>query len=352
MEKKLIKMPSIEQFASTVQTILRRVNFVGFDENGDAIYDPSIPKPTITFTGTVKAHGTNASVAYNNHDGMWCQSKAKIITPEQDNAGFAFFVESKKECFEEIIKDISMNNDIDLNENTITVYGEWCGGNIQKNVAINGLDKMFLLFGIKVTPFDTEETSYWIDSKGYEYFPDETRIYNIENFGTFKVDVDLNNPKMSQNKIHDLTEFVEDECPIGKYFGISGTGEGIVWVAEYNGDRYRFKSKGEKHAGKSKVKTIKKVDNERLQLIIDTADKVTPVWRLEQMLEETCDFMNGGEMDRSKLGDFIRLVINDIMKEDLHIINDAGLEPKDINKRVSEVARMYFFEQEKERVGL
>jgi len=45
-------------------------------------------------------------------------------------------------------------------------------------------------------------------------------------------------------------------------------------------------------------------------------------------------------------------VINDIMKEDLHIINDAGLEPKDINKRVSEVARMYFFEQEKERVGL
>ena len=352
MEKKLIKMPSIEQFTSTIQTILRRVNFVGLDENGDAIYDPSIPKPIITFNGTVKAHGTNASVAYNSEVGMWYQSKAKIITPEQDNAGFAFFAESKKEIFMTLINDVATEKDIDLSKNTITLYGEWCGGNIQKNVAINGLDKMFLLFGIKITPFDEEVSAYWIETGGREYFPDETRIYNIEHFGTFKVDVDLNNPKMSQNNIYDLTQYVEDECPIGKYFGISGVGEGIVWVAEYNGDRYRFKSKGDKHAGKSKVKTIKKVDDVKLQLIIDTVDKVTPVWRLEQMLEEACDFMNGGEMDRSKLGDFIRLVIKDIMKEDQHIISDAGLEPKEINKKVSEIARMYFFEQEKERVGL
>ena len=26
------------------------------------------------------------------------------------------------------------------------IYGEWCGGNIQKGVAINGLNKMFVIF--------------------------------------------------------------------------------------------------------------------------------------------------------------------------------------------------------------
>lgn len=350
MEKKIIKFPKIEQFASAVQTILRRVNFVGLDENGDAIYDPSIPKPTITFHGTVKLHGTNASVAFNAPKGIWYQSRENIITPEKDNAGFAFFAETNKEHFMRIIHDVAAEHDIDMHQNTITVYGEWAGRGIQKNVAISELDKAFYLFGIKVSPFNTEQVAYWVDHGSYDN--PSVRIFNIEGFDKFAVDVDFNNPKMAQNTFYELTEQVEQECPVAKHFGVSGIGEGIVWTAEYKGDSYRFKTKGDKHAGKSKVKTVKKVDNAKLQLMIDTADKVTPVWRLEQMLEKTFDFMNGGTMNRSKLGDFIRLVIKDIMEEDLHIISDAGLEPKEINKRVSEIARMYFFEQEKERLGL
>jgi len=350
MEKKCIKFPKIEQFTSTVQSILRRVNFVGLDENGDAIYDPSIPKPTITFHGTVKIHGTNASVAFNAKDGIWYQSRENIITPEQDNAGFAFYAESNKDAFMRIIHDVAAENDIDMHKNTITVYGEWAGKGIQKNVAVSELEKTFYLFGIKVSPFDTEEVAYWVEYGHYNN--PEAKIFNVDGFAKYTVEVDLNNPKMAQNTFYELTEEVEKECPVGKHFGVSGIGEGLCWTAEYKDDMYRFKTKGDKHAGKSKVKTVKKVDNERLQLIIDTADKVTPVWRLDQMLTKACDLMNGGSIERNKLGDYIRLVIKDIMEEDLHIINDAGLEPKDINKRVSEVARMYFFEQEKERVGL
>lgn len=55
--KKLIKFPSIEQFRTVVANINRRYNFIGLDENGDAIYDYTLPKPTITFKGTVKVHG-------------------------------------------------------------------------------------------------------------------------------------------------------------------------------------------------------------------------------------------------------------------------------------------------------
>ena len=55
--KKMIKYPSIEQFRNIVSNVNRHFNFVGLDENGDAIYDPTLPKPIITFKGTVKLHG-------------------------------------------------------------------------------------------------------------------------------------------------------------------------------------------------------------------------------------------------------------------------------------------------------
>ncbi len=65
------------------------------------------------------------------------------------------------------------------------------------------------------------------------------------------------------------------------------------------------------------------------------------------MLEQSCDLLNGGQLDRSKLGDYIRLVINDVVKEELDVIAETGLELKDINKPISDIARKYFFEQEK-----
>jgi hypothetical protein len=60
--------------------------------------------PTLRFTGTIKLHGTNAGIGYNNKDGVWCQSRSNIITPKNDNAGCASFVESNKDYFIDIIK--------------------------------------------------------------------------------------------------------------------------------------------------------------------------------------------------------------------------------------------------------
>jgi len=70
------------------------------------------------------------------------------------------------------------------------------------------------------------------------------------------------------------------------------------------------------------------------------------------MLSETFDFINSGHIDRSKLGDYIRAVINDVIKEDSEVISDAGLEPKDVNKYISQIARDYFFEYEKNDLGV
>lgn len=346
----MIKFPSIDQFRTVVSNINRQYNFVGLDENGEAIYDPSLPKPTLKFKGTVKLHGTNAGVSYNEESGMWAQSRENIITPEHDNAGFAFFAHSHETEFLRLFIDVANKEDIDMHKNTISIYGEWVGKGIQKGVGISNIEKSFFIFGVKITPHTgTEEElkanpSYWVESSYLQNT--DVRIYNIEDFQTYEIEIDFNMPQLVQNKLSDLTIAVEEQCPVAKHFGLEGIGEGIVWSIEFNGVVHRFKVKGELHAGKSKVKKLNKVDDERVRKTLELAEKVTPTWRLAQMLETSCDFMNGGTLDRSKLGEFIKLVMADILKEDMDLLVEAGLEPKDIGKYVSDIARRYFFDQE------
>lgn len=356
--KKMIKYPSTPQFREIVGDINRHNNFVGLDENGDAIYDPSRPKPIIKFIGTVKLHGTSAGVLFNNKSGLWVQSRTNIITPQSDNAGFAFFVESKKESFIKLIKDISLKYNIDLDLNTVGIYSEWAGAGIQKGVGITNIEKSCFIYGIKVSPIvETEEElkenpAYWIDYSGFS--DNDNKIYNILDFKTFEIEIDFNKPELSQNKIIDMTLEVEAECPVAKSFGFPNTiGEGIVFsYIDERGVRIFFKSKGDKHAGVSKVKTLKPVDDVRVQKCIDLAEKLTPSWRLEQMLNETFDILNGGQIDVKQMGTYLKAVMGDIIKEELLTISDAGLEIKDISKYVSEIARNFFFQRLNESVGL
>lgn len=385
--KKFIAAASIGQFREMVSNVNRTANFVGLDDNGNAIYDPTLKKPVINFIGTVKCHGTFSAVCYNEVSGIWYQSKESIITPTpevlykvsfddetnlisttenveshknivsikkietHDNAGFAFFAESKKEVFIELIKTLAVFYEIDLTKNTIMLCAEWAGKGVQGTVALSKIDKSAFIFShAKVAPFDDALKSYWIYTQKISSI--ENRIYNIEDFKTFSIDVDFNVPQLSQNNIIDLTIEVENECPVAKEFGHIGVGEGIVFSCLAGGERHVFKSKGEKHAGKSKVKTLKPVDNEKINKMIDVANRVTPAWRLDQMLTEACDLLNGGKIERIKIADYIRLVIKDILKEESFIISDAGLEPNDINKYVSQIAKEYFFEREKDFLGV
>ena len=62
--------------------------------------------------------------------------------------------------------------------------------------------------------------------------------------------------------------------------------------------------------------------------------------------------MNGGQIDRKHLGNYIRAVIADIVKEESDVIAGEGFELKDLTKRISQTAREFFFEKEKEVIGL
>jgi hypothetical protein len=344
--KKHISFPSIEQFRNIVANVNRSFNFVGLDEQGEAIYDHNKLKPTLTFKGTVKLHGTNAGVSYNSVDGLWAQSRENIITPEQDNAGFAFFVESNKEHFYYLIDKVIDATHVDTVMNNISIYGEWCGGNIQKGVGITNLPKSFFIFGVKISPIVDKEDeaavkanpSYWVD---HSYLKNnEARIYNINDFPTWEMDINFNEPEMVQNKLSELTIAVEDECPVAKAFGFSGIGEGIVWACEYKGVVHRFKVKGEKHSA-SKVKTLAAVDIEKINGIKEFVEYAVTESRFNQGLEKT--FLNGEPIDVKKIGELMKWIVSDILKEEMDTMIANKLEPKDIGKYVSTKVREMFF---------
>jgi hypothetical protein len=90
----MIKFPSIDQFRTVVSNINRHYNFVGLDESSEAIYDHTLPKPTLTFTGKVKLHGTNAAVSLTKMD--IGHNLVKTLLHQKKIMLGLFFVESKR----------------------------------------------------------------------------------------------------------------------------------------------------------------------------------------------------------------------------------------------------------------
>ncbi len=239
--------PSINQFRNVVSYVRQKAGFMGLDEAGEPMYNPAPKYPKLSFTGTVKLHGTNAAIVYSPN-GTYYQSRQRVLTPEQDNAGFMAHMEQHKDAVIALGYYLGLVNNVDDLNHTIVVYGEWCGGNIQNGVAICKLPKMFVIFGITV---DGE----WVQvphSLSYA----SASIGNIRSFRTYEIDIDFEHPELAQNQLAVLTEEVEKCCPVGKELGVEGVGEGIVWrCATDTSPEYWFKVKGEKHSA-SKVKVL------------------------------------------------------------------------------------------------
>jgi hypothetical protein len=333
------KYPKIEQFRNIVTNINRLSTFVGLDENQEPIYDNTKPKPVLTFKGTVKLHGTNAGICYNDQDGLWAQSRENIITITKDNAGFVFFVNSRKDDLMDLINIVKDKNGIDTSELTISIYGEWAGSGIQKGVGISNIEKSFFIFGAKISKQnDPDFTSYWVNIDNLGCKGD--KIYNIEDFPTYKIDIDFNMPQLKQNELGEITQKVEEQCPVAKQLGFEGVGEGVVWSTEYKGAIHRFKVKGEKHSV-SKVKTLASVDVDKLNNIMEFVDYAITKNRFDQAIEKIFD--SPENMDIKKMGDLIRWMVNDVNEEEIDTMVENGLEPKDVNKYISTKTREMFF---------
>lgn len=297
--------------------------------------------PVLKFTGTVKLHGTNACILFHKGDIRY-QSREHLIDTSSDNAGFATYMSQfetaphGEKSLRTLVGDINHYGDLH-NETAVGptwIYGEWCGGNVQSGVALNQLQKMFVIFGIRVG-----ET--WLDMRKFSRVElPEFRIFNIMNFPTFEMEIDFAMPEAKQNELVAITQAVEAECPVAKQFGVSGVGEGVVWTSYLpNGEALTFKVKGEKHSV-SKVKTLASVDVEKVNNIKEFVDYAVTDNRLAQGV----DVLRGEGVDPEdikNMGKFLKWVANDVFKEESDTMTKAGLDKKDVGKYISDKAKKW-----------
>jgi hypothetical protein len=225
-------------------------------KDGVPQYDSSCTLPVITAIGTEKIHGTNAAVCYSESDGFWVQSRKGIITPEKDNAGCAFMATAVEHIWIFLIQKLANEYAIDLKTNVISLYFEWCGGNIQKLAAVSGLSKRAIIFQhFKVSPLKplTEDP----DAKDGMWYTTTTQevpvnnhmygIYNTLDFPYVELGVDFNSPAGVINEMAALTAAVEKNSGVAAYFEKpENIGEGYVWALVLeNGSLLRWKTKGE-----------------------------------------------------------------------------------------------------------
>lgn len=319
----------------------KHTQFKGLDDNGEPIIDPLAILPTLTFHGRVKLHGTNAGVTLDVETGIVSpQSRAREISLESDNAGFAQFVETiAKDTFYGMLNTLALKH---IDAEKITIFGEWSGGNIQRGVGINGLDKFFAAFEYAVKVMGDDVIKHYLLPS--EYKSEDKRIFHIDDFGKYKVDINFGKPNNCINEIALLTTDVEKDCPAAKYLNSKSdctVGEGIVWSHSIaDGDILRFKVKGEKHSS-SKVKKLATVDPEKLKSIDSFIEYAVTTNRLDQGFDEVFT-QTGTDPIIQNIGLFIRWVSKDVIKEERDTLTANDLEMRDVGSRISNEARCWF----------
>ncbi len=330
--------PKIRQYHQVLRDLKLHHQYVGKDENGDPIYDSSKELPVIKFIGRVKLHGTNSAVCFSPDGSFYCQSRENIIDEIKDNAGFSHWVNKEGKGVWESVKHL-FNRGI----KHVVVFGEWCGGSIQKGVALSDLSKRFVIFGIKVIFED--DSSYWLEESLIPEIP-EINIYNISRYKSFEVEVDLNRPDKAIEMMISFTTEVGDICPFAKEFGVEGIGEGIVW-RPVGDPSYSFahKTKDERHS-KSKIKKPPTVD----VIKMDNIQQAVVTHIHEDRLQQIYDKIVLTEADKApqNIANFIRLLIEDAWDEEGDSIRASDISRKDFGSATSKVAARWFQNKLKE----
>lgn len=332
------KFPSIEQYRHIIKELTERCQFVGKDENGKAIYDHTKPLPIINFMKTVKIHGKNGGVILFKDGTIRTQSRNRVLSPESDNNGFDKWVSERAECFKEIgTRLFKAFGFLDK----FIVYGEFAGENIQKNVAVMHTPKSFYVFSVVGFTGDERLENFTLTLSDLFDYPQQN-IYSICQFPYHWVSIDLNRADEYIPQLQEIALAIENECPVGKFHGVSGIGEGAVFTAYYDNEVYRFKVKGEKHSA-SKVKLLPTVDAVMIKDVREFVEQTVTENRLQQGI----DYMNEMQTptDIKHIGDFLRWVVGDVHKEEVDIIETKGFEKKLVNQEITKIAKRFYFEK-------
>ena len=331
------------QFSDVVHHVKRNAQFKGLDDNGEPIIDRAAICPKIKFRGTVKLHGTNASLIQFEDQAIYKQSKERILCAEHDNYGF-FALTAKADVASLLtrVKDRFVERTGLEVKYPVKIAGEWAGQGVQTGMGISNYPRTFYTIGIKIG--DNKEEGYgWQPLEDYADISIDGFV-PITDFPVYEVEIDFENPKDVQNYLGELTLDVEKVCPVAAQLGTEGLGEGIVWTPveqKYLCDTGMwFKVKGSLHSA-SKVKVLAQVDPEKLESVAAFVEYSVTKNRLEQGVTEI-------GLDINKTGDFVRWIVGDIAKEEILSLSASNLTMKDVSKVIADKSRRFYFEKLKE----
>lgn len=322
---KFIKFPSIEKF-SDVNAMVKRAF-------------PIEERPTITYRGKVKLHGTNAAIMVAPNGDVTGGKRSGICTVDVDNAGFAAWLETVK-------KRLTPHP-----TETYIIYGEWAGPGIQKSVAVSEIEKKaFFPFSVYFT-----ETNNWVfEPENIKLYVDGLPDTYVLPWSTDSLVVDMRLQSSMEDftsTIAPLVEACDKSDPfIKEVFGIDGIGEGYVfyptdtWLTYGEAKKYRadylFKAKGESHSNSkvSKFKAIVPVDPVIAATINDFVSQFVTEARCMQGVNEAC----GGEVVSANIGKFMAWIGADVKKESVNELEASGLDWKTAGKAVNQAGRDWF----------
>lgn len=324
---------------------------------------------TISLVGTVKIHGTNAAVGYSRTLGVWAQSHKRLLTLDSDNFDFARYVDTHKERFQALLESLARAHKVNLDTHAIYVYGEYCGGKIQANVAVTGLPKMLVLFDAGSLPLGTPDADVmthmqWIDIVGDECHAEDVGCYNVGKFGVYQLQTKLDPESLAETRetLLRLTDQVEKQCPVGRFFG-RGTqpgdctvGEGIVWrgyleksytdggVLVHKRRVVRLKVKGALHAT-SHVSSAAALAPEVCASLDDFVTKSVTCNRCEQGVQNVFGQEPPSRLWFKKKRAFCQWVLGDVKKEDMasvpvELLHGGAMKPV-LEKAITERAETW-----------
>lgn len=344
--------PKIRQFRNVVQEVQHRTRYVGRGKDGEPLYDTNTELPVLTYRGTVKLDGTNAGVMIFPDGRLTMLSRTRIVTPEDDNHGFAKWASyDAAKSFRDIARAIVDKHELDWQlELPVVIYGEWCGQGVQSGVAVATLPKMFVAFAVQYN-------GTWLpDSALTQVFHDPLRIYNTLRFSEFDVMIDFNQPSLAALQMDMITKAISETCPVGESLGVTGPGEGIVWRPvssfhpEWNQSKFWFKTKGPDHAETRRGKAKVAIEPEKLDSIEAFVEETLTPARLEKGLSYLRE--SSRTIDRSLTGKFIKWIVSDVLLEESDTMIASGLDSKAVTKPLSSVARKWYFDTIDSELGL
>lgn len=347
MEPIHYKFNSIEQFRHQFKALKDFIYFNGLVDD-EPTFDYTRTLPTVTVNCTEKIHGTYAGVVYTDNQ-LYAQSRNKVLAIGDDNAGFALFVEQHKTLLTNICIVLKSVHNL-LDTDTIVLSGEWAGGSIQKNSALSGVDKKFLIFPhFRVVHADESTSTLPISELNLS----SDSIYSLTNFpeATFTTAIDFES-ELSINSFLELMESkiaaIEESSPVGRYFNRpNNIGEGFVCTftaTNYVGQskQFIFKCKGEAHSNSNVIKSQPAKPTEELTALNEFVDSICHSWRFEQGVVESCGTVDSADMKH--MGAYLKFVTADTLKEENDLIIASGFEVKQIMSRINDRAKKYFLE--------